>query len=76
MKSQQLRGFVRRENDILSTLIFWNAGFGRTPMIQRTSGNGEARSKAGRDYHTKMAVKHLKLGSYSKFYKVLRILEM
>ncbi|MFT6863340.1 MAG: hypothetical protein ACJAVK_001901 [Akkermansiaceae bacterium] len=33
------------------TLIVWNAEFGRTPMAQGTSGDGKARSKAGRDHH-------------------------
>lgn len=41
-------------NYLLSTLIVWNAEFGRTPMAQGTSGTsgtGEARTKAGRDHH-------------------------
>ncbi|MFP6880063.1 MAG: DUF1501 domain-containing protein [Roseibacillus sp.] len=33
------------------TLVIWNAEFGRTPMAQGTSGNGEERTKAGRDHH-------------------------
>ena len=33
------------------TLVVWNAEFGRTPMAQGTSGNGNARTKAGRDHH-------------------------
>ena len=33
------------------TLVVWNAEFGRTPMAQATGGNGEARTKAGRDHH-------------------------
>ena len=33
------------------TLIVWNAEFGRTPMAQGTSENGEAKAKIGRDHH-------------------------
>ena len=33
------------------TLVVWSAEFGRTPMAQGTSGNGEERTKAGRDHH-------------------------
>jgi len=41
-----------RERGLLDdTLVVWNTEFGRTPMAQGTSGNGDERTKVGRDHH-------------------------